>query len=63
MIAIPVENQMDSKLTTGFPHPLGKLSEFPTIIWITASQLPTFPQGLLLLYFFLFKTIHPVRDK
>ena len=51
MIDAHVENLMDSKLPTGFPQSLGKVFDFPTIIWITASQLPTFPQGLLPLIF------------
>jgi len=50
MIDAHVENLMDSTLPTGFPQSLGKVfafvCDFPTIIWITASQLPTFPQGL-----------------
>ena len=45
-----VETLVDSTLPTGFPQSLGKVFafvyDFPTIIWITASQLPTFPQGL-----------------
>ncbi len=51
MIDAHVENLMDSKLPTGFPQSLGKVYDFTTIIWITASQLPTFPQGLRLLIF------------
>ena len=41
---------MDSKLPTGFPQSLGKAAGFPTITWITAQRLPTFPQGLRLLH-------------
>ena len=51
MIAAHVENLMDSKLPTGLPQSLGKAFAFSTIIWITASQLPTFSQGLRLLVF------------
>jgi len=55
MIDAHVENLVDSKLPTGFPQSLGKVfafvCDFPTIIWITASQLPTFPQGLQRLVF------------
>ncbi len=50
MIDAHVENLMDSTLPTGFPQSLGKVFAFvyafPTIIWITASQFPTFPQRL-----------------
>ncbi len=53
MIDAHVENLVDSKQPTGFPQSLGKLYDFPTIIWITASQLPTFPQSLQLLIFFI----------
>jgi len=55
MIDVHVGNMLDSKLPTGFPQSLGKVSDFPTIIWITASQLPTLPQSLLLLFFLIFK--------
>ncbi len=51
MIDAYVENLLDSKLPTGFPQSLGKVFDFPTIIWITATQLPTLPQSLLLLFF------------
>jgi len=51
MIAAHVENLVDSTLPTGFPQSLGKVFDFPTIIGITASQLPPFPQGLRLLIF------------
>lgn len=51
MIDVHVENMLDSKLPTGFLQSLGKVSAFPTTIWITASQLPTLPQSLLLLFF------------
>jgi len=33
-------------------HPCGKAFDFPTRVWITAPQLPTFPQDLLLLMFY-----------
>jgi hypothetical protein len=50
MIDAHVENLVDSTLPTGFPQSLGKVFafvyDFPTIIWITASQFPTFPQRL-----------------
>ena len=49
VIDTPVENPVDSKLPTGFPQSLGKASGFPTITWITAQRLSTFPQGLRLL--------------
>ncbi len=52
MIDAHVENLVDSKLPTGLPQSLGKVSDFTTIIWITASQLPTLPQGLPLLIFY-----------
>lgn len=55
MIAAHVENLMGSKLPTGLPQSLGKVFDFTTIIWITASQLPTFSQGLRLLIFDLMK--------
>ena len=55
MIDAHVENLVDSKLPTGFLQSLGKVSDFPTIIWITASQLPTLPQSLLLLSFLIFR--------
>ena len=55
MIDVHVETMLDSKLTTGFPQSLGKVSDFPTIIWITATQLPTLPQSPLLLFFLIFK--------
>jgi hypothetical protein len=55
MIAAHVENLMDSKLPTGLPQSLGKAFDFSTIIWITASQLPTFSQDLRLLIFDLMK--------
>ena len=45
MIDAHVETLVDSTLPTGFPQSLGKVFAFPTIIWITASQLPTFPQS------------------
>lgn len=51
MIDVHVETMLDSKLPTGFPQSLGKVFDFPTTIWITASQLPTLPQSLLLLFF------------
>ena len=51
MIDVHVGTLLDSKLPTCFPQSLGKVSDFPTIIWITASQLPTLPQSLLLLSF------------
>ena len=45
-----VETLVDSTLPTGFPQSLGKVFafvyDFPTIIWITALQLSTFPQEL-----------------
>ena len=46
MIDAHVETLVHSKLPTGFPQSLGKVFDFTTIICITASQLPTFPQGL-----------------
>jgi len=55
MIDAHVESLVDSTLPTGFPQSLGKVSAFPTIIWITASQLPTFPQGLQRLVFNKFR--------
>ena len=55
MIDVHVGNMLDSKLPTGFLQSLGKVSDFPTTIWITASQLPTLPQSLLLLFFLIFK--------
>ena len=55
MIDVHVGNLLDSKLPTGFLQSLGKVSDFPTTIWITASQLPTLPQSLLLLFFLIFK--------
>ena len=51
MIAAHVENLLDSKLPTGLPQSLGKVFDFSTIIWITATQLPTLPQSPLLLFF------------
>jgi len=51
MIDVHVGTLLDSKLPTCFPQSLGKVFDFPTIIWITASQLPTLPQSLLLLFF------------
>ena len=51
MIDVHVGTLLDSKLPTCFPQSLGKVFGFPTIIWITASQLPTLPQSLLLLFF------------
>ncbi|HEC62429.1 MAG TPA: hypothetical protein ENI27_09310, partial [bacterium] len=55
MIDAHVGTLLDSKLPTGFPQSLGKVSDFSTIIWITATQLPTLPQSLLLLFFLIFK--------
>jgi hypothetical protein len=59
MIDAHVENLVDSKLPTGLPQSLGKVfdcvSDFTTIIWITAKQLPTFPQGLRRLIFNMLK--------
>ena len=55
MIDAHVETLLDSKLPTCFPQSLGKVSDFSTIIWITATQLPTLPQSLLLLFFLIFK--------
>jgi hypothetical protein len=55
MIAAHVENLVHSTLPTGFPQSLGKVFDFPTIIGITASQLPPFPQGLRLLIFNLMR--------
>ena len=55
MIDAHVENLLDSKLPTGFPQSLGKVFDFPTIIWITATQLPTLPQSPLLVSFLFFK--------
>jgi len=49
MIAAHVETMVDSTLPTSFSQSLGKVFDFPTIIGITASQLPPFPQGLRLL--------------
>jgi hypothetical protein len=49
MIAAHVENLLNSKLHTGLPQSLGKVFDFPTIIGITALQLPPFPQALRLL--------------
>ncbi len=50
MIDAHVETLVDSTLPTGFPQSLGKVFafvyDFPTIIWITAPQFPTFPQRL-----------------
>jgi len=51
MIDAHAESLVDSKLPTGFPQSLGKVFDFTTIIWITASQLHTFPQGLRRLIF------------
>jgi len=51
MINAHVENLVEGKLPTGFLQSLGKVSDFPTIIWVTASQSPTLPQSLLLLFF------------
>jgi len=51
MIAAHVETLVHSALPTGFPQSIGKVFDFPTIIGITASQLPPFPQGLRLLIF------------
>jgi len=50
-----VENRWTAKLPTGFPQSLGKAFGFTTITWITAAQLPTFPQALLLLIFRILK--------
>lgn len=55
MIDAHVGTLLDSKLPTGFPQSLGKVFDFTTIIWITATQLPTLPQSLLLLFFLIFK--------
>jgi len=49
MIAAHVETMVDSTLPTSSPQSLGKVFDFPTIIGITVSQLPPFPQGLRLL--------------
>ena len=55
MLAAHVENLMDSKLPTGLPQSLGKVFDFSTTIWITASQFSTFSQGLRLLIFDIMK--------
>jgi len=55
MIDVHVGNLLDSKLPTGFLQSLGKVFNFPTTIWITASQLSKLPQSLLLLFFLIFK--------
>jgi len=61
MIDAHVENPVDSTLPTGFPQSLGKVFafvyDFPTIIWITAPQFPTFPQDLRLLTLSMFRRI------
>jgi hypothetical protein len=54
-----VENRWTAKLPTGFPQSLGKAFGFTTITWITAAQLSTLPQGLLLLILRILKEKEP----